>query len=290
MAVNVGYSIGWGYPVEQDENLLYISSLYLIIGSSFVAIALGFFAQKIVEDADNWFAKLSQKQEYERDIAPGRPFLTRVNAFRKYHKGSIRAIGLWILWISIMILYSMINVKWSFAQAQYFAISSCSTGGLWGLPDDSPDFVFGVTGFFACLGVPIMGIAMTKVAKMFVSTGGVDDLKETLSQTVTEQEIRTLNELGLEDGDGIIEKSEFIILCMMRLGTDPGVIQFITEQFNKLDVDGDGTLTLQEITKRKSITLERVLSKANMQKHLMDLDLDDDSDDEDDYPNKDPGV
>ena len=289
MAVNVGYSIGWGYPMEEHENLLYLSSLYVVIGSSFVAIALGFFAQKIVEDADNWFAKLSQRQDYERDTAPGQPIFTRLNAFRKYHRSAIRAIGLWIAWLSFMILYSMLTVNWSFAQAQYFAISSLSTGGLWGLPSDAPDFVFGLTGFFACFGVPIMGIAMTKVAKMFVSTGDVEDLKATLAQTVTEEEIMTLNALGLEDGDGMIEKSEFIILCMMRLGTDPGVIQFITDQFNKLDKDGDGTLTLQEITKRKSITLDRVLSKANLQKHLLDLDLDDgDSDDSD--IDEDPGV
>ncbi len=44
MAVNVGYSIGWGYPVEISDKNIVFSILYVLIGASAVAAALGFFA------------------------------------------------------------------------------------------------------------------------------------------------------------------------------------------------------------------------------------------------------
>ena len=64
--------------------------------------------------------------------------------------------------MGIMISYSMMEVGWSFTEAQYFAIGTLSTGGLWRIPDDSSTWMFGVTAVFAMLGVPIMAVAMAK--------------------------------------------------------------------------------------------------------------------------------
>lgn len=40
----------------------------------------------------------------------------------------------------------------------------------------------------------------------------------------------------------------FIILCMVRMGTDPNLIEFISHRFHQLDEDGGGTLSILEIT------------------------------------------
>ena len=50
------------------------------------------------------------------------------------------------------------------------------------------------------------------------------------------------------DGDGEIDRAEFIILCMVRMGTDPNLIEFISHRFHQLDEDGGGTLSILEIT------------------------------------------
>jgi hypothetical protein len=255
MAVNVGYSIGWGFPLETYTPYLYFSSCYVVVGSSMVAMALGLFVDQVVADADNWFINLQQKEAYEKAIAPGQPIFQRIRAWRIYRKQQLNALALWFFWIALMTMYSMINLKWTFAEAQYYAISSLSTGGLYAIPREADNLMYGITGFFCCLGVPIMGRAMGSLAKLLVSTGDLDEVKETISANVTTEELEFLRKLELEDGDGMIDQSEFIVLCMMRLGTDPNVVQFIVNRFHELDDDNNGTLEIHEITqsKRQSI-------------------------------------
>ena len=247
-AVNIGYSIGWGYPSEEYfENYIWFSSAYVIVGASLVAVALGFFADKIVEDADNWFTNLLQHEEYKLNVSKEKPIHTRILAWMKFNIETVRAISLWIIWILLMIMYSMVQVGWSFREAQYFAISSCSTGGHWGIPNDSPNWLFGVTGFFSALGVPIMGVAMASIATMIIDTGNIDDIKSTIEAKVTHEELSMMRKFNLENDDGVIDRAEYIILCMVRMGTDPQIIQFVSERFNKLDIDGGGTLDIKEI-------------------------------------------
>lgn len=249
-AVNIGYSIGYGFPREPHRQNWWFSSLYVVLGASLVGAALGYFADKIVETRENWFTELLRREEFEDDLQRDKPFFTRFKAFVKYNWGSLRAILLWFVWIAIMIMYSMVEVKWPFSQAQYFAVSTCSTGGHMPIPDDSPHWLFGVTGFFAAIGVPLMGTAMASAASMLMEgQGDINDMKETIEEEVTPEELLMLKEYGLEDGDGEIDKAEFIIMCMVRTGTDPRLIQFISEHFKKLDADQSGALDIEEITK-----------------------------------------
>lgn len=118
------------------------------------------------------------------------------------------------------------------------------------IPDDSPDWLFGVTGFFAALGVPIMGVAMASLGALLMERrDDMDEMKKIIEAEVTAEEILDLQRFGLEDGDGEIDKAEFVILCMVRLGTDPRLVQFISDQFQKLDDDGSNSLSILEITR-----------------------------------------
>lgn len=216
MTVNVGYSIGWGYPSETNQNYLFFSSAFVLVGSSFVAVALGFFADKISEDHDNWFTNLMQQKEYEAAFTGDTTLAKRFKAIFDMHEPTIRAVLVWLIMLGIMITYSMLEVGWSFQNAQYFAISSLSTGGLWAIPDDSETWMFGVTGVFACFGVPVMAVAMAQVARGLTDQGDLEATKEMINEPVTAEELIMLQQFGLEDGDGEIDRSEFIILCMVR--------------------------------------------------------------------------
>jgi hypothetical protein len=66
---------------------------------------------------------------------------------------------------------------------------------------------------------------------------------------------------GLDDGDGTINRAEFILLCTVRLGAlDPSLVHLINDRFTELDVDGSGDLTLCEI---KETTSPDVDAKKN---------------------------
>lgn len=83
-------------------------------------------------------------------------------------------------------------------EAQYFAIGTLSTGGLWRIPDDSPTWMFGVTGLFAMLGVPVMAVAMAQVARGLTDQGDFEATKATVNEAVTAEELIMLQKFGLE--------------------------------------------------------------------------------------------
>ena len=135
----------------------------------------------------------------------------------------------------------------------YFAVSSLSTGGLYALPANSPDWYYGLTGFYSALGVPLMGIAMGTFASFFIDTGSIDSTIEAIREPVDPEEVGMLTEFGIADDDGEIDKAEFIILCMVRTGAaTPELIRLMVEHFNFLDDDNSGALSLDEITKTVS--------------------------------------
>lgn len=59
---------------------------------------------------------------------------------------------------------------------------------------------------------------------------------------------RSITELA--NDDGVLDKAEFIILCMVRTGAaTPELIRTVNDHFNALDRDKNGVLTLEELSK-----------------------------------------
>lgn len=248
MAINIGYSIGFGYPLEENINYLWFSTCYVLVGSSFVAVALGFFADKITADNASWFTNLLATQEHEKELEANKSFVQYCKHYWFTYSAQIRAVMAWLVWVAIMIAYSCAGLGWTYVEGQYFAISTLSTGGHWALPREAPTWMFVVTSIFAALGVPLMACAMAQAATLFMDHGDMEGTKALITEDVTGEELLMMRKLGLEDGDGEIDESEFIILCMIRLGQDPSLINFISQRFKELDADGGGTLSIEEIT------------------------------------------
>ena len=149
-------------------------------------------------DHDNWFTNLIQQKEYEEAFNKSSDACSRFRAIFDQHAPTLRAVSVWLIAMGIMIAYSMLEVGWSFTEAQYFAISTLSTGGLWRIPDDSSTWMFGVTGVFAMLGVPIMAVAMAQVARGLTEKGDLEATKGTVNEPVTAEELIMLQKFGLE--------------------------------------------------------------------------------------------
>jgi hypothetical protein len=228
-----------------------------------VAVALGFFAEKVGEDHDNWFTNLVQDKAFEEIMRNSKNPVVVLKALYIKYEAQIHAILAWVIWIGIMVVYSIFGYGWTYVQAQYFAISTLSTGGLWGVRADAPSWMFGLTGFMAALGVPLMAVAMAQLATLMIDTGDLEATKRTIVEDVTGEELLMLRKFGLENGDGVIDNSEYIILCMVRMGQDPHLIEFIVNEFKRLDDDNSGFLTIEEITGGKYYMKNgQIMSKA----------------------------
>jgi len=254
MAVNIGYSIGWGDIPETTIGSRVFSTFYVTIGASFVGLALTFFADAVVADHDNWYANQKQEEEFQNTMAiPNTPrnILRKIYAFTVYEWKQVRAIIVWLFWIAFMVGYAMIGIpEWKFNEALYFAVATCSTGGHYSIPENhwGDDLLFLLTGIFGAIGVPLMGVAMGSIAAFIMHQDTLClETSSKIKEPVTQQELDMLMDYGLIDKNGKIERAEFVALCCVRLGTDPKVIGHITARFEELDEDGQGDLSMDEI-------------------------------------------
>ena len=93
-----------------------------------------------------------------------------------------------------------------------------------------------------------MGVAMASLANLFTTSQSksLERTAKTIAEPITEEEIKMMNEFGLDNGDNQIDRTEFIILSMVRIGTDPRLIKYISNRFKELDTDGSGSLSYNE--------------------------------------------
>jgi hypothetical protein len=139
MAVNVGYSIGWGYPSENTDGSRMFSTFYVLTGASAVAASLGYFAQAMIASSKDWYAKALEQEKFRKATS-----YEKFIVYLRMNDSSLKVVAVWLLWLLVMIIFSLAAINWDFTEALYFAVSSLSTGGLWAIPSNSPDWYFGV--------------------------------------------------------------------------------------------------------------------------------------------------
>ena len=65
---------------------------------------------------------------------------------------------------------------------------------MYALPANSPKYEYGLTAFYAAIGVPLMGIAMGTIASFFIDTGSLDETIKKIREPITVTEIDMLTE------------------------------------------------------------------------------------------------
>jgi hypothetical protein len=265
MAVNVGYSVGWGDITETLSQSQVFSTCYVTVGASFVGAALGFFAEAVVTDTQDWYFKAQKSVAYE-DHTKDHSVLWRIMHYVAFRWKRIRSLVMWLLFVIIGSICACQLNNWPAEKGVYFAVSSLSTGGLVSLPADSPEGYYLWLGIYGALGIPLMGLAMTTLASLIIDTGSMDDTVEAITDAVTDDEIEMMVKLGLEDGDGNMDKAEFMIMCLLRTGVDPELLMFLNTYFQQLDKDGDGSLSLKELANSDSFKPSKQKLKERFRK------------------------
>lgn len=190
MAVNVGYSIGWGYPMEIDKSCEIFSCLYVLVGASAVAVYLGYFAQSMIVASKDWYTDVLLQEDIDKQKSVMWWSWIRLNG------NKLRTISVWVLWIFMMMIWSCVTVEWSVIDGLYFSISSLSTGGLWPIPRDSPDWHFAVVALFTATGVPLMALAMGSLASLIVTVGDPEEAEKCIRARVTKEELLMMAKMG----------------------------------------------------------------------------------------------
>lgn len=260
MAVNVGYSIGWGYPLDATLQSEWFSTFYLLAGALLGTYAAGCFLVMVTATSREWDVVVE-----ENDTPPSSPGGSETNdtiqlpgwkqvlTYVRIHYVQLVSIAVFILWIFMMQMWATFSIpKWNFIDGLYFAVSSCSTGGLWSIPDDSPGDKFVIVGFFTLFGVPIMGVAFASIIDLLFDVGNARlIMKSLVEEPVKEEEIHVLQKIGVDNKEGFLYKTEFIVLCGMRLSIlTPSIIDHLVTRFDQLDENKKGKLCYAMAFKR----------------------------------------
>lgn len=116
----------------------------------------------------------------------------------------------------------------------------------------SPAFLFwplpiNAVGIFCFIGFPVTALVMgyaSEAVTALTENEDADDL-DAITASVTTEELTVFNNLGFNDNE-TLDLSEFLVLCIMRLGTlTPAVIHRMVKRFHELDDSADGAYVSQ---------------------------------------------
>ena len=196
-----------------------------------------------------------------------------VIALASYWGPKLKIPFLYGTWVAAGVIWSCVYVKWTVYDGLYFVTSGLATGGMWPIPDDSPEWYFFFVGVYVSCGVPIMALAASTLVDVVSNSRSRIHLEEMMNARVTDAELQMMKDCGIENGDGYIDMAEFVILILVRLrAVSPELIGVIEDRFVMLDADKNGTLTYHELTVQTVEVVKRIQSNLSLRRILTNLD------------------
>jgi len=211
----VGFNIGWNWDdVESDDSITF-SIFYLLVGAFLLALLLVYVGENSLERRHKCFVSYVEEKEYHEEVIQGKLApLSISDKIANWYQNNFMVITfscIYIVWVFVGVIWSCSVIGWSFLDGLYFALSSLSAGGMYSLPDDSPDWFYGFTAFYAAIGIPIMALAFGFIASVIILPFTYYDQFNLMHLKITNKEIIALNELGLNIKDNITNKEQDVL-------------------------------------------------------------------------------
>ena len=156
-------------------------------------------------------------------------------------------------YLLIGVAWGNIDQQWDIITATHFAISALSTGGLTAPPVDSngvlPANAAIFCGVYCLFGIPLMALTFAHFARLLVEGHVLSEVKSQILKPLDLTEFELAKHLCTKDS--FIHLSDFIVLQLLRQGKiSLQMLNLIKAQFERLDKDHSGVLTLSQATGR----------------------------------------
>ena len=234
-AVNVGYNVGWSTPtMEEDENSKIFSIFYLTSGAIGLAVTVVHIAGIFFRSKDKWYTIYLKTTTALRNELSTWEY---IQFWYEQHQFSINMSILLVVFIVFGVVFTCIVIGWDVVDGVYFTLASLCSAGLDSLPDDStPEWVYGVIGAYAAIGIIIQMIVVFYLAGAYLQSYHHKRAEKAINEKLSEEELRALREMGLEDEATVIDRHEFLLLMIVRLRLiDTEMIAHINQRFDELD-------------------------------------------------------
>lgn len=241
MSVNVGCSIGWYLPFElpasytQGPSLLF-SSFHVCIGVVFVGVAVLYIAKTMVENKESWMMEELRKKQIAQ-AAETEGYLDDIVAALRYYVPKFKIVIIFVLFFIAGSIWLSESVdSWTFSNGVDCMFSSLTGAGYVMIPGGSDEWKFAMLGLLTAIGFPVMSIALGILVGVFMEAPEDKAIYEKIVADVTPAEVEFMKLFSIDDGDGTIDKKEFIILTVVRIGSiSPMLVKKIHKRFKELD-------------------------------------------------------
>jgi len=282
-AVNAGFSIGFGALTEENDLSRLFSVAMILLGATVASAVLSFYVQ-------SWFDHLETLEETAKSQS-----LSLIGVFTGKQKLDLdgdgdadvwdRCFGVWSavigkylnstataffalwVWVGFGTIFGMVSQKWTFVRSVYFSVAAMSTAGLQApntLGDgDMDDSVAWFVSIFCVFGIPIFGVAVGSGANLVL--GYILEAKPIKQVPLTKDDFDNVKDLIASDH--VLDFGEFVILELIRQGNvDMETVEGLRDAFEKIDVNGDGTLDRAEVHRYHKATTLRYRYAAYLTK------------------------
>jgi len=165
--------------------------------------------------------------------------------------GENRIYTIFTLWIALGVSWGHWNQKWDVITSLHFAVSALATGGLTAPPvnDDGilPAGPAIFCGFYCLFGIPLFALTLGHFARILISKYIASASKMAIVKPLNKAEFEFAKYLC--SSDKVIHMSDFVVLQLLRQGkVNMNTVVLIKKQFDMLDWDNSGTLSLDQAT------------------------------------------
>lgn len=240
-SVNVGYSIGFGTLSDDSTREKLFSVLMILIGASCVTTLLSFFVTRKLSKANDVATKRLEMQMSAKST---------VQRYFNLHGEKLASGFALLLWLGLGTAFGIINERFSPLRGVYFAVAALSTAGLQGIKALNGEWAYVFMGLYCMIGVPLFGLNVGQFSSYFIDGYIEAETHRKLHRPVTREEFNMVKTIS-GGGDDTIDKQEFFVLEMIRLGkTDLSQVEKIKAEFDKHDTSNDGQIVWAEIESR----------------------------------------
>jgi hypothetical protein len=258
-ALQAGFSVGFGALSEEDNSSRLYTIFHVLIGSGFIAGALGLFVQVVLDKSEKQQENL--RAEFLQEANDGSDDGLAEDIVQCGRQIGIRFMNfdaicytLFILWVSVGTAFACTQWNVSVIEGVYFAITAMSTGGLFAPPTDAGSMWF--TAFFILIGVPLYGCVLGNAASTVVDPYVERKFKAQLKDA-TELDVEEF--VRAAGCDNALTYAEFLEFCMQRaFRATPEHIAMLRQKFEDMGPGDDGILTLEELGRTQSVQTKTV--------------------------------
>lgn len=244
----------------------FVTIINVLLGSSVIGGALGYFIDSALEKQGNWYDKMDthdvqSPQQQQKSRSTKLSSTWSVNALVLFYESN-RTESLLVAAVFVFLVagvtFGMVHEEWTFVTSLYFSVAAMSTAGLQAPnPESATSMLF--TGTYVLIGVPLYGCCLGTFANMLVKKAQDRREAEELEASISKEEFHYMNLIKTHGHDTSkanrkqmmsesLNKHDFFQMELLRTGiVDLDFLNEVDEMFDKFDVDGSGDVSWIEM-------------------------------------------